>query len=203
MAPLALDRLGYSAADLRRVHQVSRGAALQVPSDLRRVIDAYDYSEDWRADYRVQSVRASLRSSRITCIDGAILAYGLLELLFPQAKRRLLSIHRRDPKANEECGHCVALYWGEDGQVGALSKSTWPGLGHRDSVFAGEQAVACSYAQAYVALGFEPLYFGVTALEDAAPDLDWRLSDTPLNEICDRLQASYEYGFEIRRGMSA
>ena len=203
MAPPAFDRLGYSVADLRRVHRLSRGAALRTPSDLRRIIDAYAYSDDWRADYRVQSVRASLRSSRITCIDGAILAYGLLELLFPQAKRRLLSIHRRDPNANEECGHCVALYWGEDGRVGALSKSTWPGLGHRDAVFAAEQAVACSYAHAYVALGFEPLYFGVTTLEDAAPDLDWRLSGAPLNEICDRLQASYAYGFEILGERSA
>jgi hypothetical protein len=46
-------------------------------------------------------------------------------------------------------------------------------------------------------MGFQPLYFGVTTLEEAAPDLDWRLHDGPLNEISSRLQATYEYGFMV------
>ena len=61
----------------------------------------------------IQSVRSSLHSARITCIDAAILTYGLLELLFTDVKRRLLAIHRRDPATGEECGHCVALYWND------------------------------------------------------------------------------------------
>jgi hypothetical protein len=46
-------------------------------------------------------------------------------------------------------------------------------------------------------MGFQPLYFGVTTLEQAAPDLDWRFFDGPLNELSSRLQASYEYGFKV------
>jgi hypothetical protein len=187
----------YSEGDLRRVQEVSRDAPLAGPQDIRRVIDSYEYLDDWRTDYRIQSVRSSLNSSRITCIDGAILAYGLLELLFPATKRRLLAIHRRDPKKDEECGHCVALYWGEDGRVGSFSKSSFKGLGHRDAVFPDETAIATSYAEAYIEMGFQPLYFGVSRLEEAAPDLDWRLDEGALNEISNRLQATYEYGFMV------
>jgi hypothetical protein len=187
----------YSEGDLRRVQEVSRDAPLAGPQDIRRVIDSYEYLDDWRTDYRIQSVRSSLNSSRITCIDGAILAYGLLELLFPATKRRLLAIHRRDPKKDEECGHCVALYWGEDGRVGSFSKSSFKGLGHRDAVFPDETAIATSYAEAYIEMGFQPLYFGVSRLEEAAADLDWRLDEGALNEISNRLQATYEYGFMI------
>jgi hypothetical protein len=198
MVDPALDRLGYTAADIRRVHQVAGDASLEMPQDLRRVIDSYEYMDDWRVDYRVQSMRSSLNGSRITCIDAAILAYGLLELLFPHENRRLLAIHRRDRQTDEECGHCVALHWGEDGRIGSLSKSTLPGLGHRDAVYAAVPAMASSYAAAYVAMGFEPLYFGVATLEEVAFDLDWRFSDTPLNQISDRLLATYEYGFDVR-----
>lgn len=193
-----LGELGYSENDLRRLHQMAGRDRFDAPQDVRRIIDNYDYLDDWRANYRIQSVRSSLQSSRITCIDAAILSYGLLELLFPDTKRRLLAIHRRDPKKDEECGHCVALYWGPDGRVGSFSKSSFKGLGHRDPVFVDEAAVATSYAEAYVAMEFEPLYFGVTTLEAAAPDLDWRFHEGDLNEISDRLQATYEYGFMVR-----
>jgi hypothetical protein len=189
--------LGYSESDLQRLHTMSGGASLEAPEDIRRVIDNYAYLDDWRTDYKIQSVRSSLNSARITCIDGAILAYGLLELLFPSTRRRLLAIHRRDPEKDEECGHCVALYWADNGRVGSFSKSSFKGLGHRDAVFADETSIATSYAEAYIDMGFQPLYFGVTTLEEAAPDLDWRLHDGPLNEISNRLQATYEYGFMV------
>jgi len=193
----AVGSLGYTEGDLCRLREIAGGGTLESPEDVRRVIDNYQYLEDWRANYRIQSVRSSLWNSRITCIDAAILSYGLLELLCSQVKRRLLAIHRRDPKKDEECGHCVALYWGRDGRVGALSKSSFKGLGHRDPVFADEMAVASSYARAYVDMGFQPLYFGVTTLEEAVPDLDWRFAEGDLNLISARLQAAYEYGFEV------
>jgi hypothetical protein len=186
---------GYTEADLRRLREVAGEAQLEKPEDIRRVIDSYAYLDDWRANYRIQSVRSSLHNSRITCIDAAILSYGLLELLFPETKRRLLAIHRRDPKKDEECGHCVALYWNEKGKVGSFSKSSFKGLGHRDAIYADETAVATSYGEAYVEMEFIPLYFGVTTLEHAAPDLDWRFHDGELNEISERLQACYEFGF--------
>jgi hypothetical protein len=191
--------LGYSEADLRRLRAMAGEGGLDDPRDICRILDNAKYLDDWRADYRIQSVRSSLQSGIITCIDGAILSYGLLELLFPETQRRLLAIHRRDPKTDEECGHCVALYWTPEGRVGAFSKSSFAGLGHRDPVFSDELSIATSYAEAYVAMGFEPLYFGVTTLEAAAPDLDWRFHAGPLNEISSRLQASYEYGFKIGR----
>lgn len=197
MSGSAHGSLGYSEADLRRLREVSGGVPFEGPQDVRRVIDSYEYLDDWRTDYRIQSVRSSLNASRITCIDGAILGYGLLELLFPATKRRLLAIHRRDPKKDEECGHCVTLFWGSDGRVGSFSKSSFKGLGHRDAVFSDETAIATSYAEAYIEMGFEPLYFGVSRLEDAAPDIDWRLDQGALNEISSRLQATYEYGFMV------
>jgi hypothetical protein len=195
--PARAEELGYTAADLQRLREMAGGEPLTGPADIRRVLDNFRYLDDWRSDYRIQSVRSSLQSGIITCIDGAILSYGLLELLFPETQRRLLAIHRRDPKKDEECGHCVALYWTPEGRVGSFSKSSYPGLGHREPTFPDEVSVATSYAEAYVAMKFQPLYFGVTTLEAAAPDIDWRFDGGPLNEISSRLQASYEYGFKV------
>jgi hypothetical protein len=192
-------RLGYSEADMRRLTERIGDKGLDGPADIRKILDGHEYLDDWRANYQIQSVRSSLHAPRITCIDGAIMSYGLLELLFPDVKRRLLAIHRRDPKKDEECGHCVALYWTPDGKVGSFSKSSYPGLGHRDPVFKSAEAIATSYAEAYVEMEFIPLYFGVTTLEEAAPDLDWRFHAGELNEISDRLQAAYEYGFAVER----
>jgi len=200
VSSLAHATLGYSDSDLLRLTEMmSGGDPITSPHEIRRILDKYAYLDDWRTDYRIQSVRSSLNNTHITCIDGAILSYGLLELLFPATKRRLLAIHRRDPKKDEECGHCVALYWAADGRIGAFSKSSFKGLGHRDAVFPDETAIATSFAEAYVEMGFEPLYFGVSRLEDAAPDVDWRCSDGALNEISSLLQATYEYGFSIEQ----
>lgn len=197
MARSTAGQLGYTEAELRRAYEMAGPAPFTAPGDVRRIIDNYQYLDDWRANYRIQSVRSSLRNTRITCIDAAILSYGLLEMLFPDTKRRLLAIHRRDPKKDEECGHCVTLYWVSDGRIGAISKSSFKGLGHREPVFPDEAAVAASYAKAYLDMGFQPLYFGVTTPEEAAPDLDWRFNAGDLNEISARLQAAYAYGFVV------
>jgi hypothetical protein len=187
----------YAPEDLKRLRAIAP-EGLDEPEDLRRVLDWYGYLAEWKKSYRIQSVRSSLHSDRITCIDAAILSYGLLELLFPDVKRRLLAIHRRDPKG-EECGHCVTLYWGDDGRIGAFSKSSFAGLGHRDAVFADELAIASSYADAYLKMGFEPLYFGVTTLEETAGEMDWRFAEGALNEISDRLKERYQYAFMLAR----
>jgi len=192
--------LGYDDDDLAAIlRRDERG--LRAVSDIRRLIDRFGYLAEWRSDYRIRSVRASLRSERITCIDAAILAYGLLAW-FPEVKRKVLAIHRRGADG-EECGHCVALYWGPDGRVGAFSKSSYAGLGHRDPVFSDEHAVAASYARGYLAMGMTPLYFGVTTLEEVAGDIDWRFSPGDINEISGRIQARYAYAFSAQPRVSA
>ncbi len=195
---MSLGGVSYGEAEFRRIRELG-GGPFESPEEIRRVLDGIGYLAEWRSAYRVQSVRASLHAARITCIDSAILAYGLLELLFGDVKRRLLAIHRRDPVSGEECGHCVALHWNDAGKVGAFAKSNHPGLGHRDAIFADEMAVAADYARTYVGMGFEPLYFGVTTLEEAAGDLDWRTSMEDLSVLSERIQASYAYAFSTAR----
>jgi hypothetical protein len=188
---------GYAPEDFRRLRWIARGP-IEQPDELKRVLDWYGYLAEWKQNYAIRSVRSSLHTPRITCIDAAILSYGLLELLFGDVKRRLLAIHRRDPKG-EECGHCVTLYWNDAGRIGAFSKSSFAGLGHRDAIYPDELAIATSYADAYVKMGFEPLYFGVTTLEEVAGDLDWRFHPGPLNELSERLKERYEYAFMLAR----
>ena len=190
----ALLRLGYTRRDLDRVVELA-GGRFNHPNDVRRVLDSIGYLDDWRENYQIQSVRASLHSNRITCIDAAILSYGLLDLL-PQVQRRLLAIHRRD-QHGEECGHCVTLWWTESGRIGAFSKSSFVGLGHREATFKDEFAIAKSFAKAYIDMGITPLYFGVTRLEEIAHGVDWRFNAGNLNELSERLKERYEYAFEL------
>ncbi len=101
--------LGYDEGDFRRLRELGCGL-LESPEGIRGVIDQYGYLDDWRTSYEIQSVRASIHKHKITCIDSAVLSYGLLELFFADVKRRVLAIHRRDPAKDEECGHCVTLF---------------------------------------------------------------------------------------------
>ena len=193
----------FNEDDYLRLRQIAPDEMFE-PEDIGRMIDQYGYLSDWKTDYKIQSVRSSLRSEKITCMDSAIFSYGLLELLFPTVKRRLLAIHRRDMHG-EECGHCVTLYWGKDGRVGAFSKSSFPGFDHRKPIFDDEFAVASSFAEAYTQMNFTPLYFGVMTLEEIASDLDWKFSDGPLNILSERIKERYEYEFsssEVHRNAS-
>ena len=115
--------LGYDEADFQRLRELGFGLAEGDPEVIKSIIDQYGYLDEWKDNYQIRSVRGSLHARRITCIDSAVFTYGLLELLFSHVKRRLLAIHRRDPKKDEECGHCVTLYWNDRGKVGAFSKS--------------------------------------------------------------------------------
>src|SRR5262249_58866221 len=101
------------------------GGPLSAPEDVRRVIDRYRYLDDWRANYCIQSVRSSLHAERITCIDAAILSYGLLELLCSHLQPALLAIHRRDPKSRAAVGHSLALYSSPNGRIPAIPKSSF------------------------------------------------------------------------------
>ncbi len=85
------------------------------------------------------------------------------------------------------------------GKIGSFSKSSYPGLGHRDPIYADEHEIAATYAKAYLKMGFQPLYFGVTTLEEVAPDIDWRFHPGPINEMSERIQSKYEYEFMLPR----
>ena len=77
--------------------ELAGGGPLCAPEDVRRIIDGYLYLDDWRTDYRIQSVRSALHSARITCIDAAILAYGLLEIVRTQVR----AVARHPPTGSE------------------------------------------------------------------------------------------------------
>jgi hypothetical protein len=188
--------VSYTESELGKIKALA-GQEIKSPKNIEQIIDGMGYLADWRTDYKIQSVRSSLESGIITCVDAAILSYGLFELFFPEMKRRLLAIHRRD-SLGEECGHCVTLYWESDSRVGAISKSSYPGLNHRKPTFPDEGAVARSFAESYLKMNITPLYYGVTTLEEVAGrDLDWRFASGDLNPISDRLIERYQYAFEL------
>ena len=187
--------LGYQPKDLERLKALMP-QDFRSPEDIGRIIDSYSYLGEWRDDYKIQSVRSALHASRITCVDAAVLSYGLLEIFFPDVKRRLLAIHRRDMNG-EECGHCVTLYWTPQGRIGAFSKSSFEGFDHRPPTHLDEASVAMSFAEVYIQMKYEPLYYGVTTMEDVVGDLDWRLAESHLNILSERLKERYEYAFNI------
>lgn len=184
----SLHSLGYSVDDLRRI------GPLEQLEDVAGCLARYGYDGHWRENYRVRSLRASLEASTLTCIDAAVLAYGLLDF-FPEIERWLLAIHRRGD--GEECGHVATLYR-HDGRFGAFSFSSFDGLGHRVAVFPDEHAVACSFAQAYVRMGFTPLFYGTVKLEEVAGnDLDWRFGVEDITQLSARIVARYAYAFDV------
>jgi hypothetical protein len=185
----------YSQQDLERLKAISP-PQLDGPADIAGIIDHFGYLDDWKTDYKIRSVHASLQGEKLTCVDAAVLSYGLLELLFPQVKRQILAIHRRDA-SGEECGHAVTLYWDKNGKVGGFSKSSFAGFEHRKPIYNDELAVAQSFAEAYVKMGMTPLYYGIMTLEEAAGDLDWRFSENHINPLSDRLIERYQYSFAV------
>lgn len=160
--------------------------------DVAALLTAIPYEYDWEAFYRVKSVRASLEAPAIMCIDAAVLAYGLLKE-FTGTERHLLALHRHDQEGHT-CGHVVAVYRVASG-YGAFAKSNYPGLEHRPPTFESPHALAVSYARAYRAMGFTPLYFGFSRLEEVCNDLDWQTTPNPLNVLSERLVERYTHAF--------
>ncbi len=188
----------YAPEDLARLKELAPHP-LTHPAQIGAIIDAFGYQADWKDDYQIQSVHSSLHSPKITCIDAAVLSYGLLEYFFPNTKRRLLAIHRRDMHG-EECGHCITLYWTQEKgppQIGAFSKSSFLGFNHREPIYESEESIAQSFAQAYLKMGFTPLYYGVMTLEEAGEGLDWRHAEAPINLLSERLIERYQYAFDL------
>lgn len=188
--------LGYTAADVGRIEALVGAplSALKSPEDLRRAIDAIDGERNGAAGV-LRSVRAALHATRIGLIDGALLAYGLLELTFPPTPRRLLTISLRDAGGDERL-HVATLWWNERGRVGAFAKSRSPGMGHRTAVFAGAMSIAASFARAIGAAGGKPVSYGLVRMEELAGDLDWRDSGAGLEVLVSRLASECVYPFD-------
>jgi hypothetical protein len=194
--------LGWRRDAVDRVCALA-GGGLALHGDVGRVLDAIPYEHGWTEDYCLLSAQTALMRPRIMCANAAILAYALLEA-FPRVRRRLLSLYRRGPDGSE-CGHLVCAYWCDGGYIGAFSRSNYASLGHRCQHHATLDALACSYAAGYAAMGFTPLYYGTPRLEDLGR-LDWRFSDRPLTPQLGPLLESYEYEFALepaRRGVDA
>lgn len=187
-----LRSLGWRSEALDRLMQLA-GGRFDAPADVLRVLDNFPYEHDWAADYQIRSAQASLLRPRIMCINAAILSYALLDA-FPEVRRRLLALHRRGPDG-VECGHVVTAYWIRGGRVGAFSKSNFEVLDHRPQRFPTIAALAVSYAEAYMSMGFTPLYFGSPAIEKLPAD--WRFGEAPLTEHLACFTESYEYEFDL------
>lgn len=183
-------------ADAVAALRARAGGRLDAPHDIARVLDAFEYEHDWACEYRVRPAEASLLRPRIMCLNAALLAYALLLECFPAVPRSLLLLHRRGPDG-VECGHAVAAWWADDRRAGAFSRSNHAVLGHRAPCHAGLEALALSYAQGYVSMGFTPLYYGSVRPETLAGLPDWRRGDAPLDALLGHLADAYEYAFDI------
>ena len=174
-----------------------RAAGRSRPEDIRRVLDGYRLpgrlagrlprsSRCARRCTRSASPASTRRSSPTACSSCCS----------RRSSGALLAIHRRDPVSGEECGHCVALLLGRRRQgrlVRQVELSRARPSRRRSSPTRRQSRPATP--QAYVEMGFQPLYFGVTTLEEAAPDIDWRFHPDALNVLSERIQASYAVRF--------
>ena len=114
--------LGYDADDRRRLARIARDRAAAAPTSAR-VIDSLRLPRRV-ADGLPRSARCARRctATRITCIDAAILAYGLLELLLRRGEARASSPSTGATRAARSAATASTLYWAADGRVGALQQ---------------------------------------------------------------------------------
>lgn len=189
-----LRRIGYSDDCIERVRILSDGH-FSVPDDVARIVDKYDYNNDWQDNYFVASVAEILRKDTIMCVEGMVLSYGLLESM-PEYQRAIVSLYRKDC-ADFECGHVVTAYWCDPTKMGAISKSNYPVLSSIRPSLSSLTQVALHYARQYQSMGMTPLYFGLTTLDEVSEGLDWRFSSTNLAAIPQRIGERFEYAFTV------
>lgn len=187
--------LGYAPEACRHIDALL-GPNLAHPAQVATLVEQIAYDDSWQERYEICSVTRSLGQKKMTCINAAILAFGLLEC-FSSVSRSLYAMHRVDSHG-VECGHAFVCYcW--NGRYGSIAKSNYEGLNNRDAVFATEQELVLSYAKAYLRMGFTPTYYGRFDLDDIAGGLDWRNGSLNLNELSNRISSSYQYEFSVRR----
>lgn len=171
---------------------------LQVPGDIKRVLDSYGYDYDWERDYVVRSAASSSADETLSCINAAVLAYTLLGAL-PDQARALLAIHRRDPHG-VECGHVVALSECQ-GEIYALGKSNYPQLNRVYGPFPDRYAASTAFGRAYLSMSFTPLYFGFFDPVGFCSPQTLASSPEPLNGLCNYMMSNYQYAFDVERAV--
>jgi hypothetical protein len=195
MKPALIDYLtknGFVATDIEILFRRSHGI-LEVPTDIKVLLDSYGYDHNWDQAYAVQSAVTSCRGENLSCINAAILAYSLLGG-FPEHPRVLLAIHRRDPQ-NVECGHVVALSE-YHGKVYAFGKSNYSALNRVYGPYDNRTKVAKEFAKAYLSMRFTPLYFGFFDPQVFCQVEQLMSSPTSLNSLCDSMISNYQYAFD-------
>ena len=180
--------LGYDDADLRAAAR-ARAAAVRGARRTSAASSTASATSTTGAT-TTGSSRCARRctAQRITCIDAAILPMACSSCCSPTSSGAC-SPSTAAIREGEECGHCVTLYWSDDGKVGSFSKSSFEGsaTATRSTPTSGGRR---ELRRGLPEMGFKPLYFGVTTLEEVAPRHRLALLDAAtLNVLSERIQA--------------
>ena len=173
------------------------GGEFSTVADVQRVLDQFGYKANWQEDYVVESVSALIHRSELMCLDGAMLALGLLEGL-RDLDLSLLAIHRRDEEGFE-CGHVAAVY-GLKGRYGTIAVSNFPGLRSQEAIYRSAHHIAMHYAQEYVRIGFRPLLYSISKIDEIFEGEAWRTASQPLCGVVERIVETYRYQFVLNPG---
>ena len=169
--------LGYTEADLGAcAHGGRRRDGTRRSATRHR---RFAYLDDWRSDYKIHSVRSSLHapasraSTRRSCPTACSSCSsrrrsGGCSPSTGATRRRTRSAATASPSTGRGGARRVVL------EV-ELRRPRAP----RPPCIPTRRPSRRATREAYVDMKFEPLYFGVTTLEEAAPDLDWRFHDGP------------------------
>lgn len=171
-----LDRIG-SAFPGWTPEELKTLQGLDSPAKIQCFLDSIDYS----ADPIYRSPRSVLRDRKAHCFDGALFAAAALRLLgYPP---RIV-----DMKAVRDDDHLLAIFK-RRGRFGAVAKSNFVGLRHREPIYRSLRELVLSYFDSYYNLDREKTLRGYTVPLDlrAFDRLDWTGSDDHLETIADKL----------------
>ena len=113
-------------------------AHVRCPFDAQRVLDCLAYN----TDDLVRCPADALAAKRAHCFDGGMLAAALLQRLGHAPRLVFLD-------ADDDDGHILALFSGDDGGVGAVAKSNFAALRYREPVYRTIRELVMSYFDGY------------------------------------------------------
>lgn len=146
-----------------------------------------------------KSVKRSLIERRANCVDGALFAAAALQALgYPPLVM--------DLEAKRDDDHVIAVYKLR-GHWGAISKSNYDGLGHREAVYRTLRELALSYFDFYTnGAGKKALRSYSRPINLSRFDtIDWLRSDADLWEIPSYLTSAQHFallGPDAERNLS-